>query len=151
MILGDLKAWEHGRNYSHADIAVAVEELIKLAERNPEAGRIEIDGDNMYINVMELEAKSPDEQVAEKHEKYIDVHYLFEGEETIGWSPQRSGVEPTKAYDAEGDYMLYAPAPDEVLLQMKPGMFAVFFPEDVHRPGMGAPGRIKKAVVKIKV
>ena len=47
--------------------------------------------------------------------------------------------------------MLYAAAEDEIQLPMKPGMFAVFFPEDIHRPGMGAPGRIKKAVVKIKV
>jgi len=152
MILGALTTWEQQRESVATNIFRAVEELAKLANLNPEPGRIEIDGDNMYINVMELEVKSAEEQVAEKHEKYIDVHYLFSGDEIIGWSPQRQEIAPTKAYDDENDYMLYAPAEDEVLLTMKPGMFAVFYPEDIHRPNMGTAGqRIKKAVVKIKV
>lgn len=152
MILGSLSSWKHESRYLTADIAAAVEELVKLAVRNPEPGKIEMNGDKMYANVMEFDAKSMEEQVAEKHELYIDVHYLFDGEETIGWFPQRDGVEPAKAYDSDADYMLYTPADDEVLLKMKPGMFAVFYPHDIHRPGMGEPStRIKKAVVKVRV
>ena len=152
MILGSLSSWKHASRTFSPDIAAAVEELIKLSERNPEPARIEIDGDKMYATVMEFDAKPMEEQVAEKHEQYIDIHYLIEGEETIGWSPQRDGLEPIKAYDSDADYMLYAPADDEVLLKMKPGMFAVFYPHDIHRPGMGQPSTvIKKAVVKVRV
>lgn len=135
-----------------ADIAAAVEELVKLSGQNPAPGKIEMDGDRMYANVMQFDAKSMDEQVAEKHERYVDVHYLFEGEETIGWFPQQGGLEPTQAYDSDADYMLYAPADEEVLLKLTPGMFAVFYPHDIHRPGMGEPQtKIKKAVVKVRV
>lgn len=152
MILGSLSSWKLESRFLTADLAAAVEELVKLSERYPGPGKIEMNGDKMYANVMEFDAKAADEQIAEKHELYIDVHYLFEGEETIGWFPQRDGLEPTKAYDSDADYMLYAPADDEVLLKMTPGMFAVFYPHDIHRPGMGEPSaRIKKAVVKVRV
>lgn len=106
----------------------------------------------MYASVMELEAKPFTEQVAEKHETYIDVHYLIEGEEMIGWSPAEGGEQPVQAYDEEGDYALYQPSDEEVKLAMKPGMFAVFFPHDIHRPGMAEqPAAIRKLVVKIHI
>ena len=36
---------------------------------------------------------------------------------------------------------------------MRPGNFAVFFPEDIHRPGCadGQSGKIRKIVVKVAV
>ena len=153
MILGSLSSWEEHVKYENAVIAKAIEELKVILAQDPDLGRIEIiRGNEMYASIMALEAKSLEEQVAEKHETYIDVHYLIEGEETIGWSPLQEEVEPIKPYDAEGEYALYAPSSDEILLSLKPGMFAVFFPHDVHRPGMGQAGmKIKKAVVKIHI
>lgn len=152
MILGSLSSWEDDRKFEHSVIIEAVEEIKKIVQSNPSTGRVDIRGDEMYANVMELDAKSLEEQVAEKHESYIDVHYLIEGEETIGWSPLREGIEPSKPYDHDGDYALYSPQSDEVLLTMQPGMFAVFFPHDIHRPGMGEQSsKIKKLVVKVHV
>lgn len=152
MILGSLSSWEHDTKFEHSVIIEAVEEIKKIVQSNPSTGRVDIRGDEMYANVMELDAKSLEEQVAEKHESYIDVHYLIEGEETIGWSPLREGIEPSQPYDNDGDYALYSPQSDEVLLTMQPGMFAVFFPHDIHRPGMGQQSsKIKKLVVKVHV
>lgn len=152
MRLGSKLSWEKERALEHPAIAAAVEALIGIAERNPEPGRVEIDGDNLYVNVMAFDAKSPEDQLAEKHEEYIDVQYLIDGEETIGWFPLREGLEPTKPYAVEGDYALYAPADDEVALRLKPGMFAIFYPHDIHRPGMGENGgKIKKAVAKVRM
>lgn len=152
MILGSLTSWEDDMKFEHSVIIEAVEELRKIVQSNPSAGRVDIRGDEMYANVMELDAKSFEEQVAERHESYIDIHYLIEGEETMGWSPLREGIEPSKPYDHDGDYALYSPQSDEVLLTMQPGMFAVFFPHDIHRPGMGEPSStIKKLVVKVHI
>ncbi|MNV92125.1 Toxin-antitoxin biofilm protein TabA [compost metagenome] len=105
----------------------------------------------MYASIMEFDAKPMNEQLAEKHESYVDVQYLIAGEETIGWSSLGENVKAAKAYDSEQDYALYDPSPDEILLRLKPGMFAVFYPNDIHRPGMGESAKIKKAVVKIHV
>lgn len=152
MILGSLSSWREHIKYEDAVIVEAIEELKAILAHDPDLGRIEIRGNEMYASIMALEAKSLKEQVAEKHETYIDVHYLIEGEETIGWSPLQEGIEPIKPYDVEGEYALYAPSSEEILLSLKPGMFAVFFPHDVHRPGMGQPGmKIKKAVIKIHI
>ena len=50
-----------------------------------ELGRIEIDGDNLFINNVNPECVARDKQVLELHRDYIDVHILLEGTETIGW------------------------------------------------------------------
>ncbi|NHN32098.1 YhcH/YjgK/YiaL family protein [Paenibacillus agricola] len=150
MILSSMSLWENQRKFEHIVIVKAIEALQTILKENPAEGRIEIQSDQMYMSLMEFDAKPMNEQLAEKHESYIDVHYLIEGEETIGWSSQQVGEVSVKPYDSEQDYALYDPSDDEILLQLKPGMFAVFFPNDIHRPGMGL-AKIKKAVIKIHV
>jgi YhcH/YjgK/YiaL family protein len=152
MILGSMSSWESHRKYEHKVIVAAMGELQKILAENPANGRVEIDGDRMYVSIMEFDAKAPEDHLAEKHESYVDLQYLIEGEETIGWSSLRDDDVAVKPYDGEQDYALYHPSPDEVLLRLKPGNFAVFYPNDIHRPGMGpAATTIKKAVVKIHV
>lgn len=151
MILGSMSSWEAQRKYEHKVIVSAMTELHKVLEGSPPLGRTDIKGDQMYVTIMEFDAKSSEDHLAERHESYIDLQYLIEGEETIGYSSLSSDVKTAKPYDSEQDYALYTPAEDEILLHLKPGMFAVFFPNDIHRPGMGQSGKIKKAVVKIHV
>ena len=42
-----------------------------------ELGRIEIDGDNLFINNVNPECVARDKQVLELHRDYIDVHILL--------------------------------------------------------------------------
>ncbi|MNZ89744.1 Toxin-antitoxin biofilm protein TabA [compost metagenome] len=148
MIVGSLQSLSY--TSSHAVISKALQELIKILEGSDlPVGRIEIQGDQLYVNIMAYQTKSFEEQVAEKHEEYIDIHYVIEGYETIGWSPMRADLIPTQPYDQDSDFALYEPQPDELMIQMKPGLFAVFFPDDIHRPGMGDMTDVKKAVIKI--
>lgn len=151
MILGSMTSWQDHSTFEHRVIVEALEKLNELLLNNPAEGRIEMDGDKLYASIMEFDAKPMKELLAEKHEQYIDVHYLIEGEETIGWSSLQEDSAAAKTYDSEQDYALYEPSPEELLIRLKPGMFAVFFPHDIHRPGMGESGRIKKAVIKIHV
>ncbi|MEK3719306.1 YhcH/YjgK/YiaL family protein [Paenibacillus sp. FSL H8-0034] len=153
MIIGSMSLWENQATFEHKIIVSAIEQLNTILKQNSDTGRIEIKGDQIYATIMEFDTKPMQEQLAEKHELYIDIHYLIEGEETIGWFALRDDVEIVKPYDSEQDYALYEPSPDELLLQLKPGMYAVFFPNDIHRPGMGQgqQTKIKKAVVKIHV
>lgn len=151
MILGSMSSWDFQSKYENKVIVRAMEELQRILKDNPPLGRTEINGDLMYVSIMEFHAKSSEDHLAEKHESYIDLQYLIEGEETIGYFSLSDGIMAAKDYDSEQDYALYAPASDEILLHLKPGMFAIFFPNDIHRPGMGQAGTIKKAVVKIHV
>lgn len=77
----------------------------------PELGRIEIDGDNLFINNVNPECVARDKQVLELHRDYIDVHILLEGTETIGWKAIEDLKDEVKPYEANGDCALYSDAP----------------------------------------
>jgi len=112
-------------------------------------GRYTIDGDNLYAIVTEAPSKQFDASAWESHHKYIDLHYIIKGEETIGMAPVSKATvtkpynEATDAanYNAEGQYFLATPA-----------AFYLFFPQDAHRPNIKAAGYdvVKKVVLKIK-
>jgi len=54
------------------------------------------------------------------------------------------------AYDTEQDYALYGG--DVSYLRLEQGMFAIFFPEDLHMPGIDhVASPVIKVVVKVKV
>lgn len=76
-----------------------------------ELGRIEIDGDNLFINNVNPECVTRDKQVLELHRDYIDVHILLEGTETIGWKAIEDLKSEMKPYAAEGDCALYSDVP----------------------------------------
>ena len=61
-------------------------------------GRIEVEGDALFINNSNPECVKAEKQVLEVHRKYIDIHVLLEGEETVGWkslSDCRNETKPT--------------------------------------------------------
>ncbi len=54
---------------------------------------------------------------------------------------------------AEKDVIFYEAVPNETDLRLTEGMYAIFFPWDVHRPGCAArvSGPVRKVVVKVKM
>lgn len=114
-----------------------------------ELGRIEIEGDSLFINNSEVDALSKEEQVLEVHRKYIDIHILLEGKETIGWLPTDEAVDEKHSFDCENDFALYSDKPASYI-DMRPGDFLVVYPEDAHAPIIGE-GKIRKLIVKVKL
>lgn len=114
-----------------------------------ELGRIEIKGDDLFINNVNPECVARDKQVLEVHRDYIDVHILLEGAETIGWKALEDLTAETKPYEKEGDCALYSDTPT-MFVDLLPGQFAVVFPEDPHAPVIGQ-GKIRKLIAKVKM
>ena len=116
-----------------------------------EKGKYELDGQNLFAIVNEYDTVSPDTEQMESHKKYIDIQYIVTGAERIGHDFQKTQT-PSKAYDNEKDFMLWGEKPSffSVLQQ---GMFAVFFPHDLHMPNImiDAPSYVKKVVIKVAV
>lgn len=73
-----------------------------------ECGRIELDGDNLFINNSNPTCVTADQQVLEVHRDYIDVHILLEGQETVGWKALEDLTQETKVYERKvtAHYML---------------------------------------------
>lgn len=114
------------------------------------AGRITLQGDDLFINLSDTTLCGEMEQKLEVHRKYIDVHFPLSGEERVGWSDLSSlGERSEKAFDTANDFALYA-VPASVCFTINPGDFYVMFPEDAHAPAIGR-GKLRKAVAKVRV
>lgn len=116
---------------------------------NTPCGRIDIDGDNLYINNVNPECIPAEKQVLEVHRDYIDVQILLQGKETIGWKALEDSKEEVKPYEKDGDCALYSDTPT-TWIHLVPGQLAIFFPEDAHAPVIGE-GKIRKMIAKVKL
>lgn len=116
------------------------------------AGRIELDGERMYALVSESVTRSPEEALGEAHGLYADVHYVLDGAERIGFAPAADGTTVGQDLLKTEDVVLYDRLGQESCLYLRKGMYAVFLPGEIHRPGMHieAPSSIRKVVVKIR-
>jgi biofilm protein TabA len=112
-------------------------------------GRKEINGDDIFSIISNYNTKDLGDCRLEAHRKYIDIHYLAEGSEIIGYSVLKDQEKATD-YDAENDFILYCG--EKNYLKLEQGMFAVFFPSDLHMPGLMIvkPAPVKKVVVKVR-
>lgn len=114
-----------------------------------EDGKIELDGDALFISHATVSGVEKSSQLLEVHKKYIDIHILLEGLETIGWLPTERLKEIKTPYDCDKDIAFYTDIP-QCYIDMVPGDFMIVYPTDGHAPIIGD-GTIKKLIVKISV
>lgn len=115
--------------------------------------RFLLKGEDMIALICDRVTGAAAEKLPEVHRRYAELQYVAEGSELMGYYPDRGDNELLKDCLAEKDTLYYKenPAAEETMLLMTPGTYAVFFPEDVHRPfcQVEKPERIKKIVIKI--
>lgn len=110
-------------------------------------GKQAIQGDDLYISVMEVEAQPRENAKLEYHQRYIDLQIVLSGEEFMGWTA-REDLPGNTPFAEEKDFALLT-APVTAWFPVAAGRFAVFFPADAHAPCCGQ-GTIRKAVLKIR-
>jgi YhcH/YjgK/YiaL family protein len=113
-------------------------------------GKYFIDGENLIANVNEYETKPASECKLESHVKYIDIQLMLEGEEQVGYLA-KCNQQPTEMYNHEKDVMFFS---EEVsVFKFTKGQFAIFFPTDLHQPGIqsGENTNVRKVVLKVAV
>lgn len=86
----------------------------------------------------------------EAHRQKIDLQFSLTGKEVIQFAPVPMLL-ISQSYSAKKDYELYKPPTSPSMLMMNPGMFAIFYPEDAHMPGISFAGAeaTRKVVIKI--
>jgi YhcH/YjgK/YiaL family protein len=110
-------------------------------------GKIELDGTNLFVNVVDITGKSADEARMETHNNYIDIQVPVGAAETMGWIAGNKLKEITAPYNSEKDVCFFADKATNFIV-VQPFEFAVFFPEDGHQPGI-AQGVHKKIIIKV--
>lgn len=114
-----------------------------------EPGIHELDGKDIYVNVMERELKQKSDAKLEVHNEYIDIQVLISGrEESFGWSERKDLKLPQGEFDAEKDIQFFDDVP-QTYYTLRPGQFTVLFPEDGHAPMVGE-GTMRKIIVKVR-
>jgi biofilm protein TabA len=149
MIIDDLE--QASKYYTvHPRFQRAFEYLINTDLDKVATGKYEIDAENIFAIIVNESGVPMLESTSqfECHNTYIDIQYVFSGEETIGWKSRSSCVDSRGDYDQQKDVLFYEDAPD-FFFKLHPGQFGVYFPDDVHAPMIGS-GNIRKVVIKVK-
>ena len=117
-----------------------------------ELKRYEIDGTNLYATVSEYMSRNPEDVKYEEHRKYIDIQYVASGNELIGISPLSQQKDVLDQYNETKD-VLFVTVLKEGYYKATPDKFFIFFPDDIHRPGLkdGTSTLVRKVVIKVKV
>jgi YhcH/YjgK/YiaL family protein len=115
-----------------------------------EPGKYEIDGDDIFAILAEYNTKDENEGKPEAHKKYIDVQFVAKGKELMCYAPLVN-QKVIDEYNEQNDITFFCAEKSFTLVEE--GMFAVFFPTDIHLPGIKVDEKsfVKKVVVKVKV
>ena len=126
--------------------------FLRALPAHPPDGRHEIDGDRLFALVQSYTTSPATERKLEHHRKYADIQLVLAGAEIIEHTPL-AGLPVDAPYDDTRDFGLVRDPAWNSSVLLRPGEFAVFFPEDAHKPGCsaGAHGAVRKVVVKVLV
>ncbi len=110
-------------------------------------GRHDIDGDNLFVNVMDVELKPRHDAALEVHNRYIDIQIVCGEQEEFGWSERCNCDAPREEFNCEKDVQFFNDIP-QTFFTLNERQFAIFFPEDAHAPMLGE-GRVRKLIFKL--
>lgn len=107
------------------------------------------ENDNVFALVQSYNTKPSSEAITESHFKYADIQFMVSGSEHIGVTTLTN--QQPREKNEENDYAFYDTPTS--LIKMEQEMFAVFFPDDLHMPGVmvETSSEVKKVVVKVRL
>lgn len=115
-----------------------------------EKGSHEIDGERLFVNIVEYTTTAAKERFWEAHRKYLDVHVMLHGTEQIDLNfIQNMDV---KEFVEKDDFLpMDGEKNSSVVLQ--DGDFLICYPSDGHRTAVAVeePEKIKKAIFKVRI
>ncbi|KAA6350110.1 Toxin-antitoxin biofilm protein TabA [termite gut metagenome] len=127
-------------------------EAVKFIKTNDlqalEPGKIELIDKDLVVNVSQTFPKTKEEARLETHNEFIDIQIPLSGVEIMGYTPGKDCQPIDAPYNAEKDITFFKGTSDEYI-SVKQGMFAIFFPQDGHAPGI-TPTGVKKIIIKVK-
>lgn len=137
-------ALDNNPNYAKALEYIRTTDLNSL-----EPGKHLIDGDNLFVNIVDSQMKTPEQARLEVHDKYIDIQVPLSKSETFGVKPRSECKEPDGEFNSEKDILFFKDK-DWKTVTVEPGKAITFDTATAHAPLIGE-GTIHKAIFKVKV
>ncbi|HBT85449.1 MAG: YhcH/YjgK/YiaL family protein [Fermentimonas sp.] len=127
----------------------AFEYINQIDVHTAETGTVELVCDRLRVSVVETKMKSLDEAKLETHKKFIDIQIPISRSEKFGWKSQTTLKLSESGYNDSNDIEFYKDKPS-TYVDIMPGEFVIFFPEDGHAPLIGE-GETKKIIIKVAI
>lgn len=114
-------------------------------------GRVDVEGDTIFALHQQYDTRAIGDCRFESHRTYIDIQFVFEGEEIMGCEDvDRLAVRDP--YDPAKDIAFYEWPASHSSALVRAGEFAIFHPGDGHAPGIRAgAAHVRKIVMKVMV
>lgn len=115
-----------------------------------EKGSHEINGEDLFVNIVEYETTTPENRFWEAHRKYLDLHLMLRGPEQIDVN-FIDNMEQKEFVDKD-DFLPLDGEPNSHVV-LREGDFLLCYPKDAHRTAVkvGESATIKKAIFKIRI
>lgn len=115
-----------------------------------EKGTHAIDGDRLFVNVVEYTTTAAENRFWEAHKDYLDVHVMLKGQEQIDVNFIRNME--LKEYVKKDDF-LPMEGEKNASVVLREGDFLVCYPSDGHRTAVQVeePETIKKGIFKVVI
>lgn len=136
----------------YAPLNPLIEEVWKFMQshdwKNMANGHYELIANRLFVNIEDDPGRTKNEAVIEYHRRMIDIQVPLNRNEIYGYVPV--GDLPNIPFDTEKDIAKQPNACPRGYMTLRPGEFAIFFPQDGHAPCISE-GTIHKAVFKLSV
>ncbi len=115
-----------------------------------EKGSHAIDGERLFVNIVEYTTTTPENRFWEAHRGYLDLHLMLRGAEQIDLNFIQNMEQ--KEYVPQDDFLPMDGEKNSAVV-LRDGDFLVCYPSDGHRTAVavGEPAAIKKAIFKIRI
>lgn len=149
MILDQWKNRDYYKN-AHPLFAQSFAYLEKYLEKPVAPGIYEVSGTDIFAKVQSYLTRTEGDY--ETHDHYIDIQLMVSGVERVDYIARES-LKAKGEYDPVEDAQFYMDEQPNCSFLLTSGNFAIFFPEDAHKPAMalGEAAEAKKVVLKVKV
>ena len=134
----------------NARFSKAFEILTDKTLSQKQDGKYAVDGENIYYTIQRYTTKPLNEGKLEAHRKYIDIQFLLEGQEILGYAPLK-GLTTAEVYNPQKDIAFFNTPKEITKVILEPGLFCILFPDDAHLPcrQLAGPAEVRKVVIKI--
>jgi biofilm protein TabA len=151
MFIGHIKNLDNDRKVLPEPLVKGLDYLRQADFTRMESGKYEIEGAKIFALVQEQQTAPKTERRPEAHVKNIDIQYVIEGTDLIGFGLPDPANEVQEDLLAQKDLLFFKNVQGEMDLILTPGMYAIFFPEEVHRPNCQyeTSEKLRKVVVKV--
>lgn len=119
-------------------------------------GKHTVNADGVFAIVQRYATKSDVDAIWETHRKHVDVQFIGQGRERMGWCRRTHALTIREPYREDREAEFYEPPAEPSFFELGTGEFAIFWPDDVHAPSLMAAGEVQpqhvlKVVVKVPV